>query len=74
MSEEVTQKKCSKCRETKDFAEFYKMKVGTHGLDHYCIVCRKEKNREYELKNKLRRAEYMAHWRKVKAEEKARKG
>lgn len=67
---EVTTKKCSSCRREKDFSEFYKMKVGTHGLDHYCIVCRKEKNREYELKNRMKRNAYMAHWRAVKAAEK----
>ena len=62
MSEVVT-KKCSKCRREKDFSEFYKMKVGTHGLDGYCKVCRKDKNREYEERNRQKRNAYMRAYR-----------
>lgn len=60
MSNEVTHKKCGKCKEFKTLDCFYNMKVGTHGKDGYCKDCRKQKNQEYEKKNRQRRNDY---WR-----------
>ena len=45
-------KRCSNCKETKDFSEFYKNKARKGGYANYCKVCEKQRyqdNREAGL-------------------------
>lgn len=49
---------CSECKQAKDCTEFYNMKSGRNGKDNYCKVCRKEKNRLYNLNNRQRLNRY----------------
>ena len=40
-------KTCTKCKQTKPVAEFYKQKARPDGLDAYCKDCRKATTAEY---------------------------
>lgn len=57
-------KRCHICKESKDLSEFHKNRRRLDGLNHYCKVCARKKNREYYLKtperNPQRRASTVA--------------
>lgn len=51
--------KCSHCKQMKDSSEFLK------SLPHYCVACRKERNKKrWLLRDKDRTKEVMRVWRK----------
>lgn len=45
-------KKCCKCLETKILTEFYLKNSSKDGYSNICIVCKKELDKEYYIKNK----------------------
>ncbi len=47
-------KKCSSCKEIKEFSSFNKNKSQSDGLNTFCRECSKAKNREYYALNKKR--------------------
>tara|TARA_R110002167_G_scaffold71719_2_gene202249 strand:- start:34 stop:438 length:405 start_codon:yes stop_codon:yes gene_type:complete len=47
-------KKCSKCKEEKEFSEFYKDKRSPDNLGYTCKVCSKTKNAQYYIDNKTK--------------------
>jgi hypothetical protein len=58
---EIT-KTCPACRTPKPLSEFYNMKKETYGVDTYCKLCRKKKNKRWDRKNKKHRAELKHRW------------
>lgn len=57
-------KKCSKCKDLKDFAFFYKSKINKDGYRNSCILCIKE----YGQKNKETKKEYLKNYKKINKE------
>ena len=54
-------KQCSKCKETKPFAEFFKRKISSDGYHYYCkqcanVACKKVRSRE----------EWILKWRDIR--------
>lgn len=47
-------KKCSKCKETKDLAEFNKTKTNKDGLSYLCKECNRLSNKVYRKRNQKR--------------------
>jgi len=44
---------CSKCSKEQPLSEFYKKPTAVSGLDYLCKTCRKEYQKEYNVKRKL---------------------
>lgn len=43
---------CNKCDKSKDETDYYKRKVSKDGLQSICKICQKEKDKEYQERNK----------------------
>jgi hypothetical protein len=52
MLSDVTDKRCSKCGDTKSAAEFSKNKACKDGLSAWCLLCNRENTRIWRLANK----------------------
>jgi hypothetical protein len=57
----INVKRCSKCEETKPYAEFHKYKRGD-GYRPWCKSCRKVYDHDYNLRNHRRWAEQKLAW------------
>lgn len=44
-------KKCTKCKEPKEFTEFHKSKLHKDGLSHWCKFCVSEYNKNHRRVN-----------------------
>ena len=56
-------RKCWKCKTVKPFQEFGKRKEDKDGIDKICKICRRERDRDYERRNREKRVERHAQWR-----------
>lgn len=59
----VYQRKCTGCKEFKEFSEFYNHSKGIYGIRCKCKVCKKKEDREYQRKNSDRINENNKRWR-----------
>ena len=48
----VQEKKCSGCKKTKSFGDFYKNKLILDGRSNYCIDCTRENSKRYFRRKK----------------------
>ena len=56
-------KTCTRCRETKDVADFHREKLGKHGVMSVCKVCRSGHSAEWVRSNRERASARMREWR-----------
>lgn len=54
MSQEKKEKKCSGCKTSKSFDQFYKNKLVLDGHSNYCIECTRENSKKYFQRKKER--------------------
>lgn len=53
--EKITERRCSKCKETKPITEFYRDKYQTGGYSYLCKKCENKKSNKYYHKNQKRK-------------------
>jgi len=70
----ITNKKCSRCGETKDLVKFSRQKGGTGGRAAACKDCRSTEGHEWHIKNKLKVSKRKKEWRDANKEIHARRG
>lgn len=68
MKEILSQKRCSKCGETRDIREFSKNKRNKDGYQAWCKLCRSGEYRKYYRKNKHRLLERFKEYFKKNSE------
>jgi len=59
----ISQKRCTKCREWKPISEFHHNKKTTDGLSHQCKACRAKWRAEHHEEIRARSAKYYAEHR-----------
>lgn len=57
------QRKCWKCKTEKPFEEFGKRSSDKFGIDKICKICRRERDRDFERRNREARVARHAKWR-----------
>lgn len=56
-------RRCWKCKTEKPFDEFGKRTKDKDGIDKICKICRRERDRDFELRNREKRVARHALWR-----------
>lgn len=64
----MSSKVCTKCKEEKPLAEYYKKKSGKYGVDSICKLCEKERRKAYYDDNKEHTLQQAAEWHKANRE------
>lgn len=60
-------KQCSKCKEIKDFSEFYKHKGKLDGLRYFCKKCYRKESKKYRVNNRKKiNLYYKSYYKKPK--------
>jgi hypothetical protein len=65
-------KHCSNCNKTKPVTEFYPNKNKISGYHCYCVVCSKDKNKQWKLNNKDKAAQYDKAWQQSNKDKKSK--
>ena len=55
-------KVCTKCKEDKPLAEYYKKKKGKYGVDSTCKTCEKQRRKSYYEENKEHTLQQAKEW------------
>lgn len=54
---------CPKCHSVKELSAFAKHSCSKSGVSSWCKVCLKALNKDYRIRNKTRRKQYLRQWR-----------
>ena len=68
--EKITERRCSKCKETKPITEFYRDKYQTGGYSYLCKKCENKKSNKYYHKNQKRRKYIKEHNKQYREQQK----